>query len=116
MKPIVLVLVLTALVAGCSDGPQSDDGADSHKPDVRTVEIRGNLFNPSTVSMTQGDSVLFQNRDSVIHRIELDSGERQTGTIAPGKDASFALPTPGRHPYHCAIHPAMKGTIVVAEA
>lgn len=107
-----LALVAASLLAGCS----GSDDPPAHDPGTDTVTIRDNAFEPRTISVQQGDSVLFQNKDDATHGVKLDSGERSIPSIAPGKEASFTLPTPGSHAFHCPFHPAMRGTILVLEA
>jgi plastocyanin len=103
-----LVLLLAALaLAGCSDG------ADTHRPRVHEVAIEGHRFQPSTLAVQQGDTVTWHNRDGVAHTATLESGERGTGTIAPGGKGGFNLPTPGTHRYRCSLHPDMVATIIV---
>lgn len=111
--PIAALVLLVAL-AGCSDG--GGGRAQEHDAAERTVTIDGFSYLPATITVQQGDTVLFRNTHSVQHSATLDSGERDTGPIAPGQTKQFTMPTAGRHLYHCAFHAQMTGTIVVNEA
>ncbi len=105
------LVALAALLAGCSGGGTGP----GHETDAKVVQVSGFSFLPATVTVKQGDTVVFQNAHDRDHTATMDSGERDTGPIAPGDEKAFSLPTPGRHAYHCAIHPTMSGTIVVEE-
>lgn len=75
----------------------------------------GFSFLPAKITVKQGDSVVFRNDDTRVHTATLDSGERDTGGLAPGETRELTMPTMGSHRYHCARHPQMAGTIIVQE-
>jgi plastocyanin len=94
----LLVLAMRASAAG-DPGPQ--------------VEIRGFQFAPTTVEVKAGDTVTWVNDDEEIHSIVANQGS----FTSPGLDAAQRYSTrfeqPGTYEYHCALHPQMKGTVVV---
>jgi plastocyanin len=112
-RAILLVAAACVLLAGCSDGDSS--GGPEHDTAARTVTINGFSFTPATITVQQGDTVIFHTTHNQVHTATLDSRERDTGDIAPGKEAKFTMPTMGTHRYHCAKHAQMTGTIVVTE-
>ena len=76
------------------------------------VLVRGMAFNPPEVHIRPGGDVTWQFMDREPHTVtadnnSFDSGERRTGEFRLG----FA--EPGTYSYHCAIHPDMKGRVVV---
>lgn len=78
------------------------------------VNIQNFSFNPSTLTVKVGTKVTWKNTDSVPHTVTSDSGDLlHSQTIAPGQSFIFTFTTAGSAPYHCAIHPMMKGTIIV---
>lgn len=111
--PIVTAL-LALLLAGCSE--DGGGGGPDHDPAARTVVIDGFSYSPATITVQQGDTVVFRNTHNQAHTATMDSGERDTGNIAPGGEARFTVPTPGRLGYHCKVHPTMTGTLNVVEA
>ena len=71
-------------------------------------------FSPSSITIRQGDSVTWTNKDNVQHTVISDSGsELSSGIIQPGQTYSHTFNTPGTYTYHCNIHPMMTGTIIV---
>ena len=54
--------------------------------------------------------MVWHNVDTTAHRVVMNDGEMDSGTIAPGAfSPAMGLVAPGA--YHCSIHPVMVGTI-----
>ena len=75
---------------------------------------------PKVIEVPAGTSVMWENPTSTHHTITHDGcrdGDLcafDSGSIAPnGKFGLYGLP-PGFYPYHCTLHPIMRGTLVVA--
>ena len=77
------------------------------------VFIENNKFNPPERKIIARSEVNFINFDKSAHQIVADDGSFDTGIIASGKSKKIPFLQPGIYPYHCSIHPEMKGTIVV---
>ncbi|HEY5678195.1 MAG TPA: cupredoxin family copper-binding protein [Myxococcales bacterium] len=75
------------------------------------VQIKGMKFNPSKVSVAVGDTITFTNADPMTHTATALDGAFDTGQLAKGKSAKVKITTAGAHPFHCAIHSSMKGTV-----
>ena len=71
-------------------------------------------FNPADVQVKVGDSVTFNNDDTVTHAV-LVKGPHETnlGQMKPGDAKSVTLDEAGTYDVKCAIHPKMKLTITV---
>ena len=80
---------------------------------VRTLTIQNFAFNPPTLVATLNDTVRIINGDSVPHTVTSDQGLFDTGIISIGKSKRGIAKRRGTFPYHCSIHPFMRGTIVV---
>lgn len=70
-------------------------------------------FDPPTMSVSAGQSVTWTNADPVDHTVTGDSGTWASDPLASGGAYSMTFSQPGTYTYHCAIHPFMKGTVVV---
>jgi plastocyanin len=83
-------------------------------PNALTITITSQngsqSFSPNPAS-AGGQLVVFRNADTIPHRVQLNDGSIDTGTIAPGATSSAVMmPTAGTH-YHCTLHPAMTGAV-----
>jgi plastocyanin len=78
------------------------------------VTIRGFAFDPAAISVAVGGEVTWTNADPAPHTVAADDGSFDSGPKDPGGTFSATFDQPGTIPYHCEIHPTMKGTITVA--
>jgi plastocyanin len=83
--------------------------------DTTTVEILNNAFNPAQLNVAPGTTVRFVNRDNVPHTATADNGAFDTKELPPGYSMDVFLDGEGTVPYHCELHPEMKGSIVVGD-
>jgi plastocyanin len=79
------------------------------------VFIREFLFETPTVHVKAGQNVAWVNCEptDIVHSTNSDAPGWGSGLIRPGAAFVRAFPTTGTFPYHCAVHPAMKATIIV---
>ncbi len=70
-------------------------------------------FTPGTLTIHVGDTVTWTNNGPTEHTATADNGSFNTGTLKKGQSASHTFTKAGTFAYICAIHPFMKGTIVV---
>jgi plastocyanin len=69
-------------------------------------------FTPETVNINAGESVTWQNFSGMKHTSTSDQlGWDQT--VDNGLLFTRVFLTAGSYPYHCSIHPGMRGTVVV---
>jgi hypothetical protein len=76
------------------------------------VLIRGMAFNPPETRIRPGDDVTWMFSDREAHTVTADNKSFDSGQR---KDGEFRLrfDQPGAYSYHCAIHPDMKGRVLV---
>ena len=118
MRGIVAGLVAVVALAGaaaCGGGSPSSPSP----PGPVTITIAGERgaqsFAPNP-SQAAGQTVVFKNNDSVVHRVRLNDLSIDTGDIAPGAtSAPVLMPGAGTN-YHCMLHPAMVGAVGAATA
>lgn len=79
---------------------------------THTVTIEGMQFQPATVTVKAGDTVVWRNKDLVPHTATA-AGKFDSKSIAPGGQWSWTAKAKGRQDYVCSFHPTMKGTVVV---
>jgi plastocyanin len=77
------------------------------------VDIRQVTYLPGSINIRVGQKVSWNNEDQVPHTVTAD-GHTFGKNLPTGAVFNFAFVKPGNFPYHCAIHPAMRGTVVVS--
>ena len=82
-------------------------------PTFATVTIENFTFIPASVTVPLGSTVTWNNQDAAAHQIASDTHAFMSQPLSQGSIYSFTFMTRGTFPYHCAIHPYMKGTITV---
>jgi plastocyanin len=92
-------------------------GADSwgrarHEPARVKVIIQGMQFDPPTVIVRTGDTVIFDNEDLVAHTATA-AGVFDSGEIRPRHTWQVMLRKPGEVSYRCSLHTTMTGKILV---
>lgn len=88
--------------------------ADCGQPSEASVEILRFTFQPSSITVSAGTTIIWTNLDPVVHTVTADDGSFDSGSIA-SNDGRFerTFAEPGRYQYHCTFHPTMKGEVVI---
>src|SRR5919198_6318403 len=81
-----------------------------------TVQIKRTGFVPASVTINQNDSVTWTNKDTIDHQVVANGGSFASPVLKPGKTYTHAFHGGGTFRYHDALHPTLKGTIVVRGA
>ena len=79
-----------------------------------SVEIADFAFSPADITATVGQTITFTNSDSAPHTATLDDDSCGTPNIGNGESNGLLFTAAGTYPFHCAVHPNMKGTITVS--
>lgn len=77
------------------------------------VSVISFSFNPGVLNIKKGDSVVWVNQDSAPHQIA--GGNLRGPVMSKGQSYTFVFNSVGTFDYYCAIHPSMKGVIVVSK-
>jgi plastocyanin len=115
----VAVIAASLGILGCSkdsSNPYSTSSSSQSQPPAQsdTVAMINISFSPSTLTVSKGTTVTWQNKDGVTHTSTSDTGLWDTGNIVPGSSKSMTFSNAGTFKYHCTIHgPNMSGTIIV---
>jgi len=104
VKQAGLRVALAALLAG---------GAAHGAPVVHSVTIDSFEFRPPVATVKAGDIVEWRNGDPVPHTATSKDAGFDSGAIAAGGTFRFTAKRKGRFDYVCALHPTMKGVLVV---
>ena len=83
------------------------------KAAVHTVVMEAMQFSPPRLEVNIGDTVVWKNNDAFPHTATSDRSGFDSGNIQPGRSWKFIAKKRGSFPYSCALHPTMKGLLVV---
>lgn len=106
----VLAVSMVTMIAGC-ETEEPPLPTNDVTPGDATVEMRGQMFEPSTITISVGETVTWMNEDAVIHTVVGDGFN--SGNLNEGDTFSHTFDEPGTYEYTCTIHPGMDGTVVV---
>jgi plastocyanin len=97
--------------SGNPTAPAGNSTAPSDAIVINVVAKNGaQSFSPNPSSVPNGRTVVWQNIDTITHRVVLNDRSVDTGNLDPGTYSSpMTLATVGS--YHCGIHPDMVGTV-----
>ena len=84
-------------------------------PVTRSVNIQNFSFDQTPLTIKQGDTVVWTNKDSAPHTVTGDNGGPSSGTLNQNQTYSFTFINNGSFAYHCNFHPSMKGTVTVTQ-
>lgn len=101
-----LLTVWTAIAAGTASVALA-------APQVHEVVIENMKFNPPTLEVSQGDTVVWTNRDLVPHNATAEDGTFRSGDLQPGQSWTYHADKKGDFPYICSLHPTMKARLTV---
>jgi plastocyanin len=112
---IALCAIATSNCGGSDSGSPMAPTPPTGGPQAITIGIAGDRgaqsFTPNPATAAQGQSLVFRNNDSVVHRIVFNDNSFDSGNINPGAGSDArAMPSNGAN-YHCSIHPGMVGSI-----
>jgi plastocyanin len=84
------------------------------RSDAKAVTISGFVFSEPSLEVVAGSRVSWVNDDPTEHTVTAEDESFDSGPIAPGEGFAVRFADAGEYPYVCAIHPDMRGTIVVS--
>jgi plastocyanin len=107
---LVVLLFVGFAVAGpviiVRDRLRADAGGSGN-----VVAMAGLKFQPGTLTVAKGTTVVFVNDDTAPHTVTARSGGTDSGVIDP--DKRFTLVAASSFDYACSIHPSMTAKLVV---
>ena len=120
VRRIILLMTVAALVvvgtlfAVSVAGAHKHPTAKAHKHPTRKVMIQNFSFKPAHITIKRGTKVRWINKDSTTHTVTANKKRSfDSGRLRPGQRYKHTFKRAGKKPYHCEIHPDMKGRITV---
>src|SRR5262249_54165173 len=136
MLRTALALTATLVLAACSgggsnptsapaattatSGPAATTAAGPCKDSTGTTTVSASVEQNTwsqPITAKVGDVITWTNGDAVPHRVALDDGScGMSANIGTGGGMkSLVFTVAGTYPFHCAVHPGMKGTITITQ-
>lgn len=83
-------------------------------PGENEIGMADYTFAPGVITVTVGTEVTWINNDVIFHTVTFDDGSFSS-IARPNASISRTFDTAGTYSYFCAIHPGMRGEVVVVE-
>jgi plastocyanin len=100
-----LILTLAAVTALAIAGPA---GAAT-----KGINVYSSGFSPKSVTITEGDTVTWTNRDAANHQILADKGQFVSAILHKNQSFSYTFKAAGTYTYKDELHPKLAGTVIV---
>ena len=101
----ILPIILAAGALALASAASSQTGL--------AVGIKNFSFSPTPVTVPVGGEVVWKNMDGEIHTVVSIDGAFRSAALDEGDSFAFKFTRPGIYAYICAVHPQMKGQIIV---
>jgi len=132
-KPIYLAASLLAILSVIASGASANNNVFAQSDKVQATIVPGastltdTAYSPNPIQAKVGQEVEWTNEDSAMHTVTsgtvggadvgkaFDSGlQGPSALTAKGKTFEHKFDAAGEFPYHCTLHPAMVGKVVVS--
>jgi plastocyanin len=104
MRTTFLLSLLTAALLACAGSASATNVA---------VRIAASGFAPATVTIENGDTVVWTNTDNTAHQIVADNGSFRSDAIPPGGRYEHLFLDAGTFAYHDAVRTNRRGSVIV---
>ena len=101
------------LVVCLSCGGGTEQAPKAPAPQTHTVAMELVKFQPDTLTINRGDSVVWTNKDLFPHTVVSKVGGFDSREVAAGASWTFTANSGGEVEYVCTLHPVMKGVLRV---
>jgi plastocyanin len=113
MTVATLVVVSTLLFVSAS-GAHKHPTAKAQKHPTRTLLIKNFSFKPANITIKRGTKLRWINKDPHPHTATANNKRSfDSGRLGKGQSYTHTFKSVGKKPYHCEIHPHMRGRITV---
>jgi plastocyanin len=112
MSDVVGVASLWVFMVSAAAGLANAADAPTARHTYR-VMIEGMQFNPHDLTVHHGDRIVWTNRDPFPHTVTADRKAFDSRSLSPEASWTYVAKRPGEYSYSCALHPMMKGKVIV---
>ena len=104
------ILAVAAAVVVCVIGLTADERP---KPKTYTVTMENMRFQPESLTVARGDTIVWVNKDVVPHTATSKAGNFDSKLIEADKSWRYTVRKKGDFAYICTFHPTMKAMLQV---
>ena len=132
MKKIIALIILAIIIVGAivlvathqsskspTTQPMTSTSTKTTNSAVATdsITIQSYAFTPANITVKQGTTVTWTNKDQVAHTVTETDGKTgpSSGDINQNQSYSFTFNQAGTFKYDCSIHTYMVGTVTVTD-
>ena len=117
VRSFIPAMVIALFVLGIGVAAAAENSAAQATAATVNIEQGDNFFNPNSVTVNVGDTIVWTNKGARPHDVTADNGAFSSPRrmMAPAT-FSWTATAPGTFTYVCTIHSGMNGTIVVQGA
>jgi plastocyanin len=113
-RPAVVVIAGLALALGVLAAPASSQhGGHAGGGPAIGASIGFDRVTPQHLDVLVGDAVTWMNDSVRTHTVTADDASFDSGRLGPSETFTRAFPAPGQLPYHCILHPFIRGEVDV---
>lgn len=111
----LFICVFTFLSCSKSASSSTKNTTTPNNPSgTNVVSIYNMVFDAKSITVKVGTTVKWTNNDGVTHTVTSNDGTSfDSGNIGAGGSFSYTFTHVGTFDYHCTLHSAMTGTVVV---
>ena len=109
-------ILRAAAMAGAAQAPSSSTSSAAAQPAAAghvDATIDNFAFNPASLRVKRGTTVVWTNNDDTPHTVTSDDGAFASPVLDTGQKFQFTFAKPGRFPFHCKLHPMMTAVVLV---
>jgi len=108
---VFVIIILVGVYLIYYKNPTINQPQSQAQPTDNTISIKNFAFSPGTITIKSGTTVTWLNEDSAPHTIKFATFN--SNILNNGATFQFTFNDAGTYDYYCAIHPSMKGKIIV---
>ncbi len=107
------LLAVGAAVLASSPATAQHSGEHAAGPSAARVQIGFAAVSPLHVDVVSGESVTWTNGSARVHTVTADDASFDSGRLASTTTFTHRFDATGEAPYHCKLHPAIRGVVAV---
>jgi plastocyanin len=114
--PLTLARIFSSSGSTAGAAPTAGAPGAGAATDSVFVDIVNFSYAPQNLEVTPGTTVVWINRDALVHTVTADNGAFDSGNMGEGARFAMTFTATGTYAYFCRPHPFMRATVMVGPA